>query len=175
LPVTDEEALATDVVFRKFKVATDFQGGLGNSEFALYDQNGNKEDKPDFPFRLRFEPAAGLGMPDDTYDQTIFEYFKTITPNQVLYKVMALDEPTDSTEMHIANIVLESQMVTSEWGDHHMYFRHTRMDDDIRLGRPHWADHVFPILTETDLPGQPTLMPQTAMHASACPFSFMWN
>jgi len=98
---------------------------------------------------------------------------KTIEPNQVLYKVFALDEP-EGTEMHIANIKLKSQLVTSLWGDEHMFFRHTRLDDDIRLYKPEWADHVFAILTEEDIPAEPTLVPQTTKHGSSCPFAFLW-
>jgi hypothetical protein len=72
LQLSEEEALANDTVFHKFKEATDFQGGLGNNEFATYDQAGSKVDSPRFPFRLRFEPTGDLSMPKDTYDQTIF-------------------------------------------------------------------------------------------------------
>lgn len=81
----------------------------------------------------------------------------------------ALAEPTDhtSTEKHIADIFITTKMKTSLWGDEHMYFRHTRMDDDIRRGKPEWAEHVFAILTETDVMDstgsrKPTLKPQTA-------------
>ena len=31
-----------------------------------------------------------------------------------------------------------------------MYFRHTRLDDDIRRGKPDWGNHVFAILTDAD-------------------------
>ena len=96
-----------ELVFRKFKEATAFQGGVGHSEFAMYKQDGTKVYEPVFPFRLRYEPTGDIQFPADTYDETIFEQLKTIEPNQVLYKVHALDEP-DGTEQHIANVVLET-------------------------------------------------------------------
>ena len=137
-----------DEVHRFFKKATDFQGGLGTSEFASYDQDGKEELDPEFPFRLRFEPTGDFNMPADTYDETIFDFFEKIEPDQVLYRVMALAEPTDpdNTEKHIANIIITTKLQKSLWGDEHMYFRHTRMDDDIRRGKHDWANHVFAIL-----------------------------
>ena len=139
-----------DFVHLIFKDASDFQGGLGNSEFASFDQDGNEILEPVFPFRLRFEPMHDMNMPADTYDETIFDFFEKIEPNQVLYRVMALAEPTDSTEKHIANISMTTELKKSLWGDEHMYFRHTRMDDDIRRGKPNWAKHVFAILEDFD-------------------------
>jgi len=32
-------------------------------------------------------------------------------------------------------------MVTSYWGDEHMFFRHQRMDDDLKL-RPEWVPYT---------------------------------
>ena len=143
-----------------FKNASDFQGGVGNSEFARFEQDGTEVADPVFPFQVRFEPLGDINMPADTYDETIFDFFEKIEPNQVLYRVMALAEPTDLSEKHIANIVLTTDLRTSKWGDEHMYFRHTRLDDDIRrANKPEWGDHVFTILTEADN-GEPTIKPQ---------------
>ena len=32
-------------------------------------------------------------------------------------------------------------MVTSYWGDEHMFFRHQKMDDDLKL-RPEWEPYT---------------------------------
>jgi len=176
--VTDTDNISVlDTVHQHFKRASDFQGGLGNSEFASYEQDGTKVLEPVFPFRLRFEPTGDINMPADTYDESVFEFIGKIEPDQVLYRVMALAEPNSRLEKHIANIRITTQMHTSLWGDEHMYFRHTRMDDDIRLGKPEWAEHVFAILTDVDRfgTGEPTLKPQTVQHASSCPLSFLWS
>lgn len=147
-----------DFVHLIFKDASDFQGGLGNSEFARFEQDGTEILDPVFPFQLRFEPMHDMNMPADTYDETIFEFFAKIRPNQRLYRVMALAEPEDIKDRHIANIILTSDLRTSKWGDENMYFRHTRLDDDIRRGKPDWGNHVFAILTPDANPdGEPIL------------------
>ena len=35
----------------------------------------------------------------------------------------------------------KSTMVTSNWGDEHMFFRHQRMEADLNL-RPEWEQYV---------------------------------
>ena len=35
----------------------------------------------------------------------------------------------------------KSTLVTSHWGDEHMFFRHQRMDDDLKL-RPEWEPYT---------------------------------
>lgn len=41
----------------------------------------------------------------------------------------------------IGSIVLASPLTTSNWGDEHMYFRHERMDDDLKL-KPEWEQYA---------------------------------
>lgn len=66
--ILTDDASPLDTVHRHFKKATDFQGGVGNSEFASYDQDSKKVLNPVFPFRLRFEPTGDINMPADTYE-----------------------------------------------------------------------------------------------------------
>ena len=150
-----------DAVHLHFKNASDFLGGVGNSEFASFEQDGTEISDPVFPFEVIFEPLGDINMPADTYDETVFEFFAKIESDQVLYRVMAIAEPTEAAK-HIGNIVLTTDLRTSKWGDENMYFRHTRLDDDIRRsGKLEWAnpDHSFIILTEADN-GEPTIKPQ---------------
>ena len=35
----------------------------------------------------------------------------------------------------------KSTLVTSNWGDEHMFFRHQRMDDDLKI-RPEWEPYT---------------------------------
>jgi len=69
---------ANFAVFTKFKPSTDFQGGVGHSDFAMYEQDGTRVEEPVFPFRLRFEPTGDIRFPADSYEQTIFEQLKTV-------------------------------------------------------------------------------------------------
>jgi len=46
-------------------------------------------------------------------------------------------------------MVTGSTMVTSNFGDEHMFFRHQRMDDDLKI-RPEWEPYtpVFKVFGE---------------------------
>jgi len=46
--------------------------------------------------------------------------------NQVLYKVYALDKPLQlgGSEALIGEIQIDTQLVTSYWGDEHLFFKH---------------------------------------------------
>ena len=70
--------------------------------------------------------------------------------------------------------MLETQLVTSLWGDEHMYFRHQRMDDDIRH-HPEWSEHVFAIITPIDVTGKPQLRAYREKQPSPCPFAFLFQ
>ena len=61
-----------------------------------------------------------------------------------LFDVFALDKPEllGGTEQAIAQIILESDMITSNWGDEHLYFKHTFLLDDLEL-HPEWIPYVF--------------------------------
>lgn len=65
---------------------------------------------------------------------TMFEHLSGIVEGTILYKVYAKDAPTSlgGQELLIGEIVLRSDLVTSKWGDEHMFFRHQRHDDDMR-------------------------------------------
>jgi len=54
-----------------------------------------------------------------------------------------MDQPAElgGKEQLIGQMKTKSQLVTSYWGDEHMYFRHQRMDDDLKL-RPEWLPYT---------------------------------
>ena len=54
-----------------------------------------------------------------------------------------MDKPAalGGVEQHIGNLILESTLVTSFWGDSNMFFRHQRHDDDFRY-HPEWIEHT---------------------------------
>ena len=67
----------------------------------------------------------------------------TIPPGTTLYKVFALDKPIQlgGSETHIGDLVLTSDITTSNWGDKHLYFRHQDMADDVVI-KPEWEDYL---------------------------------
>jgi len=79
-----------------------------------------------FPYSLRYEPNAELSYDDEDYTMTMFEHLSGIVEGTILYKVYAKDAPTSlgGQELLIGEIVLRSDLVTSKWGDEHMFFRH---------------------------------------------------
>ena len=45
------------------------------------------------------------------------------------------------TETHIADLVLTSELTTSNWGDRRLFFRHQNMADDVML-KPEWDPYL---------------------------------
>ena len=68
---------------------------------------------------------------------------KTIKRGTTLFRVHALDKPAElgGTERQIGVIITDSEMVTSSWADEHLFFRHQKMEDDIKY-RPEWEPYV---------------------------------
>ena len=66
-----------------------------------------------------------------------------------------MDQPEElgGSEQMIAQIKTVSEMTTSLWGDEHLYFRHTRMEDDLAL-RPEWEPST-PLWPEDERSGCP--------------------
>lgn len=126
----------------RFKGATSYTQTVGLSDMASADQTGAVETTPNFPFRLRFQPTGEFETSSDTYER-FEEYLPTIPAGSVLFDIYALDQPTElgGTETKIGQLKTESTMVTSFWGDEHMFFRHQRMEDDLEL-RPEWEPYT---------------------------------
>ena len=101
------------------------------------------EDEAVFPFSLRFEPSGDWEFPAETYDTDFETYLQSIPEDALLFNVFAMDKPAElgGTESMIAKMTTKSTMVTSYWGDEHMYFRHQRSDDDLKL-RPEWEPYT---------------------------------
>jgi len=77
-----------------------------------------------------------------------------------------MDAP-EATKQEIGKLVLGSTLVTSLWGDEHMYFRHQRIDDDLRV-HPEWFDEVPPSFEN------PSIHPFQQKVESTCPFAFLF-
>ena len=154
----------------RFATATDWIQTVGLSEMASYDQDGNAEAAPVFPWMLHLVPSGEYSFAS-TVEEGYTDFrddLMTITEGSTLYDVYAWDQPEElgGTEMLIAKIVTASQMTTSYWCDEHMYFRHERMDDDLAL-RPEWEPYTPKYSIFTDLEG--------VVQAVRCPFSKIFN
>ena len=147
-----------------------FLGSLGHSDFAAYTQTGDNVEVPVFPFKVIYEPADDVkGLFADEYAQPVHELLQEVEVGSYLYNVYALENPSADRQL-IAKIRLESKLVTSLWGDEHFYFRHTRMDDDLRV-HPEWLESV-----ESAIPYlQPYIQPAKPRVESNCPFAFLFK
>ena len=66
-------------------------------------------------------------------------------------------------------------MVKSKWADEKMFFRHSRMDDDLRY-HPEWATWegaLEPFLIDSDFKQFKIRSPQEKVRSS-CPFAFLF-
>ena len=81
-----------------------------------------------------------------------------------------MDAPSElgGTEMKIAEIYTTSEMTTSNWADEHLYFRHQRMEDDLKF-KPEWEPYV----PKYDTSFFSSLEQQDSN--SDCPFAFLFQ
>jgi len=126
----------------KFSSATRNIRQVGISDWGKYGENGAETANPSFPYRLRFHPTGSISFPDK-YARSNTEDLVTVPSGSVLYEVFALDAPEKlgGQEKRIADLVLTSEMVTSKWGDQHLFIRHQDMAEDLRL-RPEWNKYT---------------------------------
>jgi len=126
----------------KFATATRNIRQVGISDWGKYGENGVETANPSFPYRLRFHPTGNISF-SDTYTRPTTEDLVTIPAGSVLYQVFALDAPEKlgGEEKRIADLVLTSEVVTSKWGDQHLFIRHQDMAEDLKL-RPEWNKYT---------------------------------
>ena len=89
-----------------------------------------------------------------TADYTTYftDQLSTIKKGTTIYQVNALSGPGASPK-HIGDLVLESELTTSFFGDKYLFFKHQDMKEDLAL-KPEWATSI-----------------RTTSILSACPFS----
>ena len=124
----------------KFAEATMYIQEVALSDWAMYDEAGIPVSSAVFPYSLRFHPTGDI-MFSDTYVRPHTEDLVTIPNGSTLYEVYAMDQPEElgGTEVHIADLVMVSDMITSSWGDQHLFFRHQDMMDDLEI-HPEWKE-----------------------------------
>ena len=57
-------------VAEAFRPYTTFVVSLGNSDMALYSQEGVKVAEPNFPYSIRYQPNPDLSYDDEDYTET---------------------------------------------------------------------------------------------------------
>jgi len=132
----------------------------------MYENDGSEVTDPVFPFSLRFEPTGEIEFPDDYTGVYFTDQLKLIPDHTHLWKVYGFDAPTElgGVEHYIGDLVTTSHMVTSNFGDHDLFFRHQRLEDDLAL-MPEWQPYE-PAYSAAD--GIKKVI-------SGCPFAHLWQ
>ena len=91
---------------------------------------------------LRFKPTGEISFPDEYVNDWI-EDLMSVPVGSTLYNIWALDKPVElgGVETHIGDLVLNSVMSSSVWGDKHLFFRHQDMHEDVDMF-PEWEQYL---------------------------------
>jgi len=88
--------------------------------------------------------SAPFGNPNPTTDDQLWlDHITAIPTDSVLFDVYAIDKPLElgGHEILIGTMQLIGDVIRSKWGDENLFFRHLRMDDDLKL-MPEWTDYA---------------------------------
>jgi len=122
----------------KFETASKWALHVGLSEVASYDQSGNEESSPQFPWSLVFKPNPQLNSLPDTFSAKLDDILATIPQGTDIFEIHAVDCPSCKA-YRIGTIKTDSQFTRSSYGDQHLFFEHQRKEDDLAI-RQDWLD-----------------------------------
>ena len=107
---------------------------VGISHFTTHDQDGNRYDRPVFPFKLSFLPAD-VNFPEQAPDTLakFIEQFTLIPKGDKLYNMRAHSGPGDTEGAFLGSLVVTDKCTTSYFGDTRLFFRHRPVEDDQKL------------------------------------------
>ena len=83
---------------------------------------------------------------------------------------MTAPEELGGEEIYIGDLVTQSEMTTSYFGDEHLYIRHQKADDDILL-RPEWESYYPAFDPLNPEPDAKFLGEELEDVTSGCPFA----
>ena len=104
----------------KLATATNHVGNMSVKNLSDYDQYGNREYNPKWPFMMRLLPNDPCNAPDHWVEPFFISCTSGCVPKgHKLFDVMALAEPKalGGEEIQIGEIYTTSDMVTSIYGD----------------------------------------------------------
>jgi len=129
---------AGQIVMDKFYEASNWLM-IGLSYLAAFDEKGNREPMPRFPFNMLFQGSkeARALFGDGFVSDQLAKVLSIIPPNTVLYNVWA-EEP-NMNPLKIGEITLTTKLISSKFGDKDLFLQHIRKEEDFSL-RPDWID-----------------------------------
>jgi len=140
-------SIGTKIGLHEFLKVSAYPTILGLSDVASADENGIKEEKPIFPFRIILHPLPNIRalFPDENVNHNLTVQLQTLTP-MTLYDVYAEEYPF-AKPVKIGYYEIATAPTTSSFGDNDLFFQHQRFEDDIAL-RPEWEAPTKQILEE---------------------------
>ena len=68
---------------------------------------------------------------------------ESVPADSKLYDIYALDKSdfVDGVESLIGTLQLDGGLTSSKWGDESLFFRHQKMDDDVKF-HPEWVPYL---------------------------------
>ena len=168
---TDECSLMTS--HAKLSQVSKHVGNMSVKGLSDYDQYGNKEHNPVWPFRCELRPNDPCGFPDEWHGS----YLDTLTSGCIplgypLWDVHCMEKPEalGGELRKIGEIITTSEVVTSLYGDTKLFFRHVRFEEDLEA-RPEWFEHVQFFERSTFVEN----LPLPLESPSECPFSYLFG
>jgi hypothetical protein len=135
--IPEADGVALKILNFKFSEATKYTNKMGNLDGAVFDQFGNKENDPVFPYKLVFRPTDTVkNMFSDYFTDSYMKQLPSIPENTALYDVLASSGP-NSRMVKIGSFVLRMKFRPSYWGDTGFWIRHNYWDEDIKF-HPDW-------------------------------------
>jgi len=141
IPAAGDQALV--LLADKFATATPYVQQVGLSDWGEKGEDGQPEASPVFPFMLRFQPTGDFAF-DDAYHGDFQDDLSSIPEGSSLWRVYAMDQPAElgGSEQLIGELVSTSALVSSNWGDNHLFFRHQDMREDVENYFPQWEQYL---------------------------------
>jgi hypothetical protein len=130
---------------RKFKQVSNDPFKVGLSDIGKYYENGTAVEPTksmNFPFQIVLVPNPTLTALFSTVsneDQLRRVFTSKIPANTTLYTIYGIESPTNKDRILIGELIATSKPIYSKWGDEFLFFRHQRMEEDIKL-RPEWKN-----------------------------------
>merc|ERR1711997_333898 len=140
--IPSESGLAIAVFIKKFKQASKCPGKVGLRDLTMYDQDGNEETDPKFPFKLSFVPTGKVHFNEEPAGEDVIKNFyqqflDKIDEGTELYSVVAHASPDDEAGTELGKLVTADKCHLSQYGDEKLFFQHQRIEEDIQA-RPEW-------------------------------------
>ena len=146
--------IADSALAAKFSLVAEPASFTGLSDVSLFSQSGALASGIiTFPYEVQFVPNQVLSslFANRLPTQNLQEMFDMIPAGSKLYDVYAIADPGGSPQL-IANLRTTSAIISSAAGDNFLFFRHQKMEDDVKLN-PEWTNEVYGgsnVLTDID-------------------------